>query len=129
MASNMVLLPASAAAESMDVDHSQKKQDQSSSQQQPVILYQSPVAPNMQAQQTDQPATAAMLMPPPMGPPPSVVQVSGNPYCRLANFEIERKIGRGQFSVVYRARCKLDGMVVALKKVQVSIEKKFKPWS
>ena len=41
-------------------------------------------------------------------------------YCRLANFEIEKKIGRGQFSVVYRAKCRITGSVVALKKVQVS---------
>ena len=40
-------------------------------------------------------------------------------YCRLVNFEIEKKIGRGQFSVVYRARCKSNNQVVALKKVQV----------
>ena len=42
-----------------------------------------------------------------------------NPFCRLVNFEIEKKIGRGQFSVVYRAKCKLNDMIVALKKVQV----------
>jgi hypothetical protein len=40
-------------------------------------------------------------------------------YSDLANYEIERKIGRGQFSVVFRARCMVDGRVVALKKVQV----------
>lgn len=40
-------------------------------------------------------------------------------YCRLANFEIEKKIGKGQFSVVYRARCRINGQVVALKKVQI----------
>ena len=42
-------------------------------------------------------------------------------YGRLANFEIDKKIGKGQFSEVYRARCKIDGSVVALKKVQVFI--------
>ena len=42
-----------------------------------------------------------------------------NPYCKLSNFEIEKKIGRGQFSVVYRARCKINNQVIALKKVQV----------
>ena len=41
-------------------------------------------------------------------------------YGRLACFEIEKKIGRGQFSVVYRARCKANSAIVALKKVQVS---------
>jgi len=40
-------------------------------------------------------------------------------YCRLANFDIEKKIGRGQFSVVYRAKCRVTNAVVALKKVQV----------
>uniref|UniRef100_A0A914VTV5 NEK6-subfamily protein kinase n=1 Tax=Plectus sambesii TaxID=2011161 RepID=A0A914VTV5_9BILA len=40
-------------------------------------------------------------------------------YGTLANFDIEKKIGKGQFSEVYRARCKQDGRIVALKKVQV----------
>lgn len=39
-------------------------------------------------------------------------------YGSLANFVIEKKIGRGQFSTVFRARCVLDGTTVALKKVQ-----------
>uniref|UniRef100_A0A8C5W428 NEK6-subfamily protein kinase n=1 Tax=Microcebus murinus TaxID=30608 RepID=A0A8C5W428_MICMU len=38
-------------------------------------------------------------------------------YNTLANFRIEKKIGRGQFSEVYRAACLLDGVPVALKKV------------
>lgn len=63
-------------------------------------------------------------MPPPqypgvMPPPPAPQPQNENPYCRLVNFEIEKKIGRGQFSVVYRARCKLNGQIVALKKVQI----------
>ncbi|XP_007885515.1 serine/threonine-protein kinase Nek7 isoform X2 [Callorhinchus milii] len=37
----------------------------------------------------------------------------------LGNFQIEKKIGRGQFSEVYRATCLLDAMPVALKKVQI----------
>lgn len=37
----------------------------------------------------------------------------------LANFDVEKKIGKGQFSEVYRARSKPTGNVVALKKVQV----------
>ena len=41
-------------------------------------------------------------------------------YSRLANFEIDKKIGKGQFSEVYRARCKHDSGIVALKKVQVT---------
>ena len=58
----------------------------------------------------------ARMMPPSMPPPP---RLPDNPYCRLCNFEIEKKIGRGQFSVVYRARCKLNNQIVALKKIQV----------
>lgn len=37
----------------------------------------------------------------------------------LANFDVEKKIGKGQFSEVYRARSRPNGSVVALKKVQV----------
>lgn len=55
----------------------------------------------------------------PMMPPASVPQPSDNLVYRLANFEIEKKIGRGQFSTVYRARCRSNGTIVALKKVQV----------
>uniref|UniRef100_A0A0M3IKY6 NEK6-subfamily protein kinase n=1 Tax=Ascaris lumbricoides TaxID=6252 RepID=A0A0M3IKY6_ASCLU len=40
-------------------------------------------------------------------------------YGKLEAFEIEKKIGKGQFSEVYRARCKEDNKVLALKKVQV----------
>ncbi|XP_061116072.1 serine/threonine-protein kinase Nek7-like isoform X1 [Conger conger] len=39
--------------------------------------------------------------------------------CTLANFRIEKKIGRGQFSEVYRATHLLEGTHVALKKVQI----------
>lgn len=39
--------------------------------------------------------------------------------CTLANFRIEKKIGRGQFSEVYKATYLLEGQLVALKKVQV----------
>lgn len=41
----------------------------------------------------------------------------------LANFQIEKKIGRGQFSEVYRARYLLDNTSVALKKIQASCTK------
>uniref|UniRef100_A0AAZ3SCR1 NEK6-subfamily protein kinase n=1 Tax=Oncorhynchus tshawytscha TaxID=74940 RepID=A0AAZ3SCR1_ONCTS len=37
----------------------------------------------------------------------------------LANFLIEKKIGRGQFSEVYRARYLMDNTSMALKKVQI----------
>uniref|UniRef100_UPI00358F6A2B serine/threonine-protein kinase Nek7 n=1 Tax=Myxine glutinosa TaxID=7769 RepID=UPI00358F6A2B len=46
-----------------------------------------------------------------------VVQNLG--YNALGNFRIEKKIGRGQFSEVYRASCLVDGKPVALKKVQI----------
>ena len=42
-----------------------------------------------------------------------------NPYSHLENISAQKRIGRGQFSVVYRARCLTDGAIVALKKVQV----------
>lgn len=44
---------------------------------------------------------------------------NSGPYGTLTNFEIEKKIGRGQFSVVYKARCVADKSIVALKKVQI----------
>jgi len=40
-------------------------------------------------------------------------------YSALANFREEKWIGKGQFSVVYRARCLADNSIVALKKVKV----------
>ncbi|KAK7131491.1 hypothetical protein R3I94_016572 [Phoxinus phoxinus] len=40
-------------------------------------------------------------------------------YSDLSNFIIEKMIGRGQFSEVYRATCLLDNRQVALKKVQI----------
>ncbi|XP_059571732.1 serine/threonine-protein kinase Nek6 isoform X2 [Alligator mississippiensis] len=44
------------------------------------------------------------------------------PYrCTLADFQIEKKIGRGQFSEVYKATCLLDRKPVALKKVQIFV--------
>lgn len=45
--------------------------------------------------------------------PPGVI------YGRLSNFQIEKKIGRGQFSVVHKARNLLTGTIVALKNVKV----------
>lgn len=40
-------------------------------------------------------------------------------YSSIAAFQIEERIGKGQFSVVYKARCKANKAVVALKKVQI----------
>uniref|UniRef100_A0A9J8CE38 NEK6-subfamily protein kinase n=1 Tax=Cyprinus carpio carpio TaxID=630221 RepID=A0A9J8CE38_CYPCA len=48
---------------------------------------------------------------------PKIQQDMG--YNNLANFHIEKKIGRGQFSEVYRATYMLDHTPVALKKVQI----------
>lgn len=44
-------------------------------------------------------------------------------YNSLANYYIEKKIGRGQFSEVYRAKYLIGNTPVALKKVQVSLSK------
>ena len=38
---------------------------------------------------------------------------------KLAYFNVEKKIGKGQFSEVYRAKHKLNEGILALKKVQV----------
>lgn len=54
----------------------------------------------------------------PMMPPTGAPLPSEHLFCRLVNFEIEKKIGRGQFSTVFRARCRSNGTIVALKKVQ-----------
>lgn len=40
-------------------------------------------------------------------------------YGTLKSFEIEKKIGKGQFSEVYKARCVVDNSIIALKKVQI----------
>ncbi|XP_033115660.1 serine/threonine-protein kinase Nek7-like isoform X1 [Anneissia japonica] len=40
-------------------------------------------------------------------------------YSHLGNFEVEKKIGKGQFSVVYRAKSLVDSSIIALKKVQI----------
>jgi len=55
----------------------------------------------------------------PMLPPAGLPLPSEQLFCRLSNFEIEKKIGRGQFSTVFRACCRSNGTIVALKKVQV----------
>ena len=44
-----------------------------------------------------------------------------NPYGILSKFEIDKKIGQGQFSEVWRAKCKGDSSIVALKKVKVEL--------
>eukprot|EP00128_Syssomonas_multiformis_P019039 Colp12_sorted_trinity150504_noHs@25664 len=42
-----------------------------------------------------------------------------SPYCTMKNFKLVKKIGRGQFSVVYKALSVCDNTMVALKKVQI----------
>ena len=50
----------------------------------------------------------------------SEIPVVNDPlYGCLANFKIDKKIGKGQFSEVWRAVCTANDNVVALKKVQV----------
>ena len=50
----------------------------------------------------------------------SEIPVVNDPqYGTLANFKIDKKIGKGQFSEVWRAVCTANDTVVALKKVQV----------
>jgi len=41
-------------------------------------------------------------------------------YTKVSNFHIHKKIGKGQFSVVYKAVCKANNVSVALKKVQIN---------
>ncbi|XP_025112688.1 serine/threonine-protein kinase Nek7-like [Pomacea canaliculata] len=48
-----------------------------------------------------------------------VAAENDNIYGCLSNFIIDKKIGKGQFSEVYRARCRHNGSTVALKKVQI----------
>lgn len=47
------------------------------------------------------------------------LSASDSPYGTLQNFNIDKKIGKGQFSVVYRAKAAHDNRTVALKKVQI----------
>jgi len=74
------------------------------------------ISPQLQGQTAGTMPPTLYPMLPPMGLPPTA---SERPYNQLVNFEIEKKIGRGQFSTVFRARCKKNGTIVALKKVQV----------
>ena len=58
-------------------------------------------------------------------PQPTPQSDSENIYMNLGNFEIGKKIGKGQFSEVYRAKNKINGSTVALKKVQVMFDFSF----
>jgi len=54
-------------------------------------------------------------------PPAELLELTSSDtrYGSLASFSIDKKIGKGQFSVVYRARAAHDDRTVALKKVQI----------
>lgn len=79
--------------------------------------------PSSQSLASKPEVTASALMPPPGAVAQSMTSPSHRQtecYNQLKSFEIEKKIGKGQFSEVYRARCTVDHQVLALKKVQVS---------
>ena len=42
-------------------------------------------------------------------------------YGSIQNFHIEKQIGKGQFSEVFRAKCIMDNRIVALKKIKVKL--------
>ncbi|KAL5484730.1 hypothetical protein EMCRGX_G021275 [Ephydatia muelleri] len=60
-------------------------------------------------------AFASLPIPDPHYVAPAVPDYYGS----LKNFQVEKKIGQGQFSVVFRARCVVDDRIVALKKIQI----------
>ena len=49
----------------------------------------------------------------------SLIPVTSSTELKLSDFEVGPQIGKGQFSVVYKARCKVDQKMVALKKIQL----------
>ena len=49
-----------------------------------------------------------------------------NYYNSIEYFEIEKQIGKGQFSEVFRARCSADNRTFALKRIRVYEIKKLK---
>lgn len=49
------------------------------------------------------------------------LMVTREHYNTLKHFQLEKKIGQGQFSVVFKAHSLVDGECVALKKIQVSL--------
>lgn len=51
--------------------------------------------------------------------PVSSQQHNQHVYGSLQNFEIEKQIGQGQFSQVFKARCLVNSKVVALKRMKV----------
>ena len=77
-----------------------------------------PVGPNfhetfikvtMEAGAVDNAATAELLK----------LSTESSPFGGLDGLKIDRKIGKGQFSVVYRAKALHSGKTLALKKVQI----------
>jgi serine/threonine protein kinase len=51
--------------------------------------------------------------------------MSNNFYNSLQYFEIEKQIGKGQFSEVFRAKCVADNRTFALKRIRVKMRKIF----
>ena len=79
---------------------------------------------DMQFEQQADPVTSTMQMDPAQDLLSScTVPLEFNPYGQLSDFEVEKKIGKGQFSVVFKAHAKqpTTKSPVALKKVQVLI--------
>ncbi|KAJ3078070.1 Serine/threonine-protein kinase Nek7 [Quaeritorhiza haematococci] len=62
-----------------------------------------------------QPAPAA----PPAGSKPSADAADGTVVGKFGTYVITKKVGKGQFSTVYKASRQADGLVVALKKVPI----------
>ena len=49
----------------------------------------------------------------------NATQLGSNYYSSIEYFEIEKQIGKGQFSEVFRAKCIADNRTFALKRIQV----------
>jgi serine/threonine protein kinase len=49
--------------------------------------------------------------------------MSNNFYNSIQYFEIEKQIGKGQFSEVFRAKCVADNRTFALKRIRVKMRK------
>ena len=79
-----------------------------------VVVIDSNMADSSMTEETIQ-AFASLPIPDPHYVAPAVPDYYGS----LKNFQVEKKIGQGQFSVVFRAKCMVDKRIVALKKIQV----------
>ena len=86
-------------------------------QQSATIPQQSPVAPT--ETQASPPSPPASESEPSRKEAGDLSLVDWNEYSFLACFQVERKIGKGQFSEVFRGKCIPLNAVVAVKKVQI----------